>query len=409
MESPVIFRVTDFSLTNRKEVKYPTLKHKKDFEMGMLLAALGGAAKAGSEIMDRRIKEISDDELLNKKNAMEIEREKRIEEAQGRAHDKLRSEQLADHDVSRSEKASDTTDQRAYEVQTYDKKLGDNRADSETEFGRKKGMLSEERAYNEPVRNATLQNMGDTHSNNQLSQRDAENKLELQEKITDLNKEFINATPERQDELRPVLNAMHGKYEKYAMVNQKTYEGGMVTGETSVPWNTATGELKSEESTKAQSKVSSAIKSIAKNAIIGSESSGNPEAQNEKSTAGGLGQMLDGTAKAYGAKVGADGKISYEEKNKAFDKFFNSNYERFDGNIPQVLAAQFGQEGIAESVRLAQEKGGNWTDYAKKYVSPENMAVVENNVTSIKRAISEKGGAVPSSLLTFVNPYRQKS
>ncbi len=377
--------------------------------MGMLLAALGGAAKAGSEIMDRRIKEISDDELLNKKNAMEIEREKRIEEAQGRAHDKLRSEQLADHDVSRSEKASDTTDQRAYEVQTYDKKLGDNRADSETEFGRKKGMLSEERAYNEPVRNATLQNMGDTHSNNQLSQRDAENKLELQEKITDLNKEFINATPERQDELRPVLNAMHGKYEKYAMVNQKTYEGGMVTGETSVPWNTATGELKSEESTKAQSKVSSAIKSIAKNAIIGSESSGNPEAQNEKSTAGGLGQMLDGTAKAYGAKVGADGKISYEEKNKAFDKFFNSNYERFDGNIPQVLAAQFGQEGIAESVRLAQEKGGNWTDYAKKYVSPENMAVVENNVTSIKRAISEKGGAVPSSLLTFVNPYRQKS
>jgi hypothetical protein len=49
--------------------------------MGMLSEFIQGAAKkATGEVMDDNIKSISEDELLKQKTAIEIEKEKRIEE-----------------------------------------------------------------------------------------------------------------------------------------------------------------------------------------------------------------------------------------------------------------------------------------------------------------------------------------
>lgn len=387
--------------------------------MGMLTDFIQGAAKSASGIADNKLKEMTEENLLQKKAAIELEREKRIEEAQMRMHDKVRGEQLDDYGRTRKDKVADTTEQRAYENQVYEKKLGDTRTDSETEFGRKKGMIAEQRAYDEPIRNAQLQNMSDTHENNQLSQRDLENKLELQEKITDLNKEFINATPERQDELRPILNAMHGKYEKYAMVNQKIYnEVGTVTGETSVPWNTATGELKSEEdsnkASKDESKSSNLRKQITLDVIQQNESSNNPNAQNSKTSAGGLFQLIDSTALAYGAKQNADGTIPYEEKNRVAKLYYNDMFNRFDNDIPKVLAAGFGQNGVEEAVKKSAQanpqkgQSTNWEDYLSPTIK-ENLPEVVDRAKTVVFALTSKKQEVPSSLLKFIKRNDAKS
>lgn len=92
--------------------------------MGMLTDFIQGAAKSASGILENNLKEITDQEMLKQKNQLEIEREKRIEEAQMRMHDKLRGEQLADHDTARQEKVADTAEQRAYESQKDDKNFG---------------------------------------------------------------------------------------------------------------------------------------------------------------------------------------------------------------------------------------------------------------------------------------------
>ncbi len=388
--------------------------------MGMLTDFIQGAAKSASGIAENKLKEMSEENLLQKKAAIELEREKRVEEAQMRMHDRIRGEQVDDHAQSRTEKAADTTDQRTYDSQLYDKKLGDTRTDSETEFGRKKGMIADQRAYDEPVRNATLQNMSDTHESNQLSRQDAKNKLELQEQITDLNKEFINASPELQDELRPILNAMHGKYEKYAMVNQKIYDSvtGNVTGETSVPWNTATGNLKSEEdsnkASKDESKSSNLRKQITLDVIQQNESSNNPNAQNSKTSAGGLFQLIDSTALAYGAKQNADGTIPYEEKNRVAKLYYNDMFNRFDNDIPKVLAAGFGQNGVEEAVKKSvqadPQKGQstNWEDYLSPTIK-ENLPEVVDRAKTVAFALTSKKQEVPSSLLRFIKRNDAKS
>ena len=83
-------------------------------------------------------------------------------------------------------------------------------------------------------------------------------------------------------------------------------------------------------------------------AIIANRESGSEgvNANNPKSSAGGTFQLTDETAKTYGAKADASGKIPNSEKDIAAGKFY-ADIEKWAGDSPTViLAAGFGQNAV---------------------------------------------------------------
>lgn len=140
-------------------------------------------------------------------------------------------------------------------------------------------------------------------------------------------------------------------------------------------------------------------KSILRKAIIGGESSGKADAQNPDSSAGGYGQMIDSTALAYGAKPDANGKLSYEEKNKAWEKFFNSNYDRFDGDPLKIATAQFGQDAVAKAQADAKKDNSDWRKHLTG-ISQQNKDYVNNVfMPNMIKMANEKGVRITADML----------
>lgn len=90
--------------------------------MGMLTDFIQGAAKSASGMIDDKLKEITEQEMLKQKNQLEIEREKRVEEAKLRFHNEItRPEQLEDHATKRKEELDDLQTKYEHEDKKDDK------------------------------------------------------------------------------------------------------------------------------------------------------------------------------------------------------------------------------------------------------------------------------------------------
>jgi hypothetical protein len=143
------------------------------------------------------------------------------------------------------------------------------------------------------------------------------------------------------------------------------------------------------------------------NKVVKPHESGNKgvNAQNPDSTAGGTWQLVDDTAVQFGAKRGADGKVSNAEKDRVAPKYYAYVYKITDGDPAAMLAANFGQEAVSNSIGRAESKGTKWWDELRNPKLIRNMPQV---YVRAKESIAElrAAGIEPDPrLLDFVNNY----
>jgi hypothetical protein len=143
------------------------------------------------------------------------------------------------------------------------------------------------------------------------------------------------------------------------------------------------------------------------NKVVKPHESGNKgvNAQNPESSAGGTWQLVDDTAIQFGAKRGADGKVSNAEKDRVAPKYYAYVYKITDGDPAAMLAANFGQEAVSNSIGRAESKGTKWWDELKNPKLIQNMPQV---YVRAKESIAElrAAGIDPDPrLLDFVNNY----
>lgn len=143
------------------------------------------------------------------------------------------------------------------------------------------------------------------------------------------------------------------------------------------------------------------------NKVVKPHESGNKgvNAQNPESSAGGTWQLVDDTAIQFGAKRGADGKVSNAEKDRVAPKYYAYVYKITDGDPAAMLAANFGQEAVSNSIGRAESKGTKWWDELKNPKLIQNMPQVyiraKESIVELKAA-----GIEPDPrLLDFVNNY----
>jgi len=124
-------------------------------------------------------------------------------------------------------------------------------------------------------------------------------------------------------------------------------------------------------------------------------------ADNPHPTAEGTYQMIDKTAKAYGAKADANGDISPAEKDRVAGEYYKDIYNKLHGDQSAVLAAGFGQDEVIRAKNKALKEGGEWWSYIEHPAIKNNMPeIVERAEESIMK-MSKEGVRVPSSLLKF--------
>jgi hypothetical protein len=143
------------------------------------------------------------------------------------------------------------------------------------------------------------------------------------------------------------------------------------------------------------------------NKVVKPHESGNDgvNAKNPESSAGGTWQLVDETAIQFGAKRGADGKVSNAEKDRVAPKYYAYVYKITDGDPAAMLAANFGQEAVSNSIGRAESKGTKWWDELKNPKLIQNMPQV---YVRAKESIAElrAAGIDPDPrLLDFVNNY----
>ncbi len=125
--------------------------------MGMLSGFVKGIAGGVADVATRRSKELRDDELIAKREEMELAREQRIAEAQEKNRAQDRGDRLDDYAMQRTDKLSDYAMQRQ-----------DNLADSDSKFERDKALNAEVRAESrlerEDIRQQALDAKNDPNS-----------------------------------------------------------------------------------------------------------------------------------------------------------------------------------------------------------------------------------------------------
>jgi hypothetical protein len=128
-------------------------------------------------------------------------------------------------------------------------------------------------------------------------------------------------------------------------------------------------------------------------------------AQNPTSSAGGTWQLLDETAIQFGAKRGADGKVSNAEKDRVAPKYYAYVYKITDGDPAAMIAAGFGQNDIKSAVKDAEKKGTKW------WVETDSITPKDMNESYIRAresvALLRANGIEPDTrLLDFVDNYK---
>jgi hypothetical protein len=143
------------------------------------------------------------------------------------------------------------------------------------------------------------------------------------------------------------------------------------------------------------------------NKVVKPHESGNKgvNAQNPDSTAGGTWQLVDDTAVQFGAKRGADGKVSNAEKDRVAPKYYAYVYKITDGDPAAMLAANFGQEAVSNSIGRAESKGTKWWDELKNPKLIQNMPQVYVRAKESIAELKAAGIEPDPRLLDFVNNY----
>ena len=143
------------------------------------------------------------------------------------------------------------------------------------------------------------------------------------------------------------------------------------------------------------------------NKVVKPHESGNKgvNAQNPDSTAGGTWQLVDDTAVQFGAKRGADGKVSNAEKDRVAPKYYAYVYKITDGDPAAMLAANFGQEAVSNSIGRAESKGTKWWDELKNPKLIQNMPQVYVRARESIAELKAAGIEPDPRLLDFVNNY----
>jgi hypothetical protein len=143
------------------------------------------------------------------------------------------------------------------------------------------------------------------------------------------------------------------------------------------------------------------------NKVVKPHESGNKgvNAQNPDSTAGGTWQLVDDTAVQFGAKRGVDGKVSNAEKDRVAPKYYAYVYKITDGDPAAMLAANFGQEAVSNSIGRAESKGTKWWDELKNPKLIQNMPQVYIRAKESIDELKAAGIEPDPRLLDFVNNY----
>jgi hypothetical protein len=143
------------------------------------------------------------------------------------------------------------------------------------------------------------------------------------------------------------------------------------------------------------------------NKVVKPHESGNKgvNAQNPESSAGGTWQLVDDTAIQFGAKRGADGKVSNAEKDRVAPKYYAYVYKITDGDPAAMLAANFGQEAVSNSIGRAESKGTKWWDELKNPKLIQNMPQVYVRAKESIAELKAAGIEPDPRLLDFVNNY----
>jgi len=211
-------------------------------------------------------------------------------------------------------------------------------------------------------------------------------------------------------------NAAISAYDKdrNARISQKTLElmgvdkqsnnkGGMLGKATAGNVSNKETPVKLEDET-AQKQADILFDVIERNESGGKGiNAGTPKAtaDNPHPTAEGTYQMIDKTAKAYGAKADANGDISPAEKDRVAGEYYKDIYNKLHGDQSAVLAAGFGQDEVIRAKNKALKEGGEWWSYIEHPAIKNNMPeIVERAEESIMK-MSKEGVRVPSSLLKF--------
>jgi hypothetical protein len=143
------------------------------------------------------------------------------------------------------------------------------------------------------------------------------------------------------------------------------------------------------------------------NKVVKPHESGNDgvNAKNPESSAGGTWQLVDDTAIQFGAKRGADGKVSNAEKDRVAPKYYAYVYKITDGDPAAMLAANFGQEAVSNAIGRAENKGTKWYDELKNPKLIQNMPQVYIRAKESIAELKAAGIDPDPRLLDFVNNY----
>ena len=130
------------------------------------------------------------------------------------------------------------------------------------------------------------------------------------------------------------------------------------------------------------------------------------DAKNPASTAEGTYQLVDGTAKQYGAKV-VNGDITGKEKDSVAPKYYADIYnKKAEGLISAQVAAGFGQEAIDKAVESAKKNGGiNWWDYVESKAISNNMGSIKQRMKEVEQQLRADGTPVPMDISVFNQKY----
>jgi hypothetical protein len=481
--------------------------------MGLLASIASNIGKAGGEYTEQLAKLSADKEAQEAKNQAEIEKEKRIEEAWSKHHDKTLSDleqarinKLSDYKAEKTFDASLENDPTSLNYKVKSAQIDASRASANssnaqasrynTETGmlnNKKSMLDSYVSEQDPEkRKQILNDLTVLEGKDPYSIQESQLKLDNEKQVFALKDKVLNGTAEEQADALNKIQMLGGK-EKTIIKTAKVQfgerdDGTPIMGDAmyregkdgKVQWINPADELRKLNPTMGMSDADiSALSTEMTNKQIGEKNndgkflglgtgdknnadkwdaaneankvkikngmlnatpgvvaqgesvikvddpvtqkqidtamvvikrheSGDKgsDAKNPASTAEGTYQLVDGTAKQYGAKV-VNGDITGKEKDSVAPKYYADIYnKKAEGLISAQVAAGFGQEAIDKAVESAKKNGGiNWWDYVESKAISNNMGSIKQRMKEVEQQLRADGTPVPMDISVFNQKY----
>lgn len=350
--------------------------------MGMLSGFVKGLAGGVADVAERRSKELRDDELIAKREQMELAREQRITEAAEKNHIRDRKELLGDYDMKRTDNLSD-----------YGRELTDKRTDAATAFDNSKTLNAEIRTENrtEAERLRNIENDDPSSLKNQLRTQQIESQAlkneELRQKQRDADVKRLQNLDDKLDfwnnGKEKISDFAPGDYEKQLAVMQsvrkeadslrKSLEMGADAGSEGTGMIPKGGKP-SDDAVIAQ--------------VLKVESNGDDSAVSNKGARHAM-QVMPETAKNPGFSIEGIKNDSPEEYNRVGREYIVAMRKQYGDDDKAFAAYNAGPEAVNIAVSKAIKTGKNWKEFlpqeTKDYIRKMNAGLGKEQPDTAKQ------------------------